>query len=441
VPDAIAVIVGGVIGAGIFRTPSIVAGNVPGEMAMILVWVAGGLVSAIGAMCYAELAAAYPHSGGDYHYITRAFGRNLGFLFAWARMAVIQTGSIATLAFVVGDYANEVLPIDGALAAAIYAGVAVVALTGLHTLGIEKGKWTQNVLTLAKTVGLLLVFLAGVTLARHATPIPAGEVKASGSWGLAMIFVLFTFGGWNEAAYISAEVREPRRNMVRALLAGVGVITLVYVLVNIAYVHGLGLAAMAGSKAVAADLIRRSLGEPGARLVSLLIVISALGATSSTIFTGARTNYALGCDTPAFALIGRWSPRRNTPTAALLLQAAIALALVLLGALTRKGFETMVDYTVPVFWFFFLLAGLSVFVLRVKEPNAPRPFRVPLYPVTPALFCATCLYMLYSSLNHVGIGSLAGVVVLLAGVPVLIFCRRREAQTTDPPPTTPPTRR
>jgi basic amino acid/polyamine antiporter, APA family len=432
--DAVALIIGIVVGAGIFKTPALVAQNTGSPGLLMVAWALGGLVSVVGALCYAELACAYPHAGGDYHYIARAFGPSMSFLFAWARMTVIQTGSIATAAFVFGDYASQVVHLDGFLSPSLYAVGAVVILTGLNILGVQQGRWTQNLLTLAKTLGLLLVAVAGILLAeRPEAPLASATPAAGGSFGLAMIFVLYTFGGWNEAAYVSAEIRGPRRNILWALLWGVGIITGAYLLINLAYLKGLGVAGMGASEAVAADLMRQAFGGPGAALVGVLIAVAALGATNACIFTGARTNYALGCDAPLFAALGQWRERSGTPARALLVQGCIAVVLLVLGTLTRKGFETMVGYTVPVFWFFFLLAGISLFVLRVREPRALRPFRVPLYPLTPALFCLACLYMLYSSLAHAGVGALCGVAVLAAGVPLLRLCRcQPRRQDADP---------
>jgi APA family basic amino acid/polyamine antiporter len=429
--DAVALIIGVVVGAGIFRSPSLVATNVGSEGALLLAWLLGGIVSLTGALCYAEVAAAYPHAGGDYHYLTRAFGKDVSFLFAWARMMVIQTGSIATVAFVFGDYIAQALPFGGPVASPIAAASAVVLLTALNIIGTQQGKWTQNLLTFAKAFGLLLVIAAGLALARRPDAEVAAGHAGKPAFGLAMVFVLYTYGGWNEAAYISAELHNPQRNMLRSLLWSVGAITLLYMLVNVAYVKGLGLAGMAGSSAVAADLMGRALGSTGSQAVAVLVAIAALGATNACIFTGARTNYALGLDAPRLSFLGQWH-KRGTPVRALLVQGGVALALVILGALTRKGFETMVDYTVPVFWFFFLLAGLSLFVLRTREPERHRPFRVPLYPLTPLAFCAFCLYMLHSSLAYAGQGALLGVAVLLAGIPVLMVCRRGPRRDRTP---------
>jgi APA family basic amino acid/polyamine antiporter len=434
--DTAALIVGVVIGAGIFKTPELVAANTGTPGAFMLVWLLGGVISLIGALCYAELATTYPHAGGDYHYLTRAFGRSAAFLFAWARMTVIQTGSIALQAFLIGDYASELLRL-GQYSPSVYAGLVIVMGTALNLVGLRPGKWTQIVLSGATVVGLLFVALAGLGLVTSsgASPPPAASAPAnpSAALGLAMVFVLLTYGGWNEAACLSGELQDVRRNMVRGLFWGIGIVTVVYLLVNLAYLRGLGITGMAGTEVVAAELMRRTLGEGGAALISLLIVVAALSTINGTIITGARTNYALGQDFSMFRPLGRWNERAATPANALLAQGGVALALVLLGTLTPEhggrvfstGFTMMVAYTTPVFWFFFLMVGLSLFVLRKKEGQTVRPFEVPLYPLTPLLFCAICLYMLWSSLAYTRAGAWVGVAVLFAGVPLLLLARAR----------------
>jgi basic amino acid/polyamine antiporter, APA family len=431
--DAIVVIVGIVVGAGIFKTPSLVASVSGTPTAVLLLWIIGGVVSLIGALCYAELVTAYPDPGGDYHFLSRAYGKPPGFLFAWSRLTVLQTGSIALLAFVFGDYASQVFSL-GSRSSAIFAGLMIVALTVINLIGLRQGKWTQKILTTAEIAGLLLVVTAGFAVSSAAGEPSAPVVTADparSSVGLALVFVLLTYGGWNEAAYISSEMRGRRRNLARALLWGIAIITGVYLLVNIAFLRGLGLNGTAASEAVAADLMRRWLGPMGAGLVSVLVALSAITSANATILTGARSSYALGRDFRVFRPLGRWRSRSGTPGNALLVQGAIALALVFLGSLTRSGFGTMVEYTAPVFWAFFLLTGLALIVLRVREPGTPRPFSVPLYPVTPLLFCVSSAYMLWSSLAHTGFGALVGVAVLLAGVPVLAWARRREGQSIE----------
>jgi basic amino acid/polyamine antiporter, APA family len=411
VGDTVALIVGTIVGAGIFRTPSLVAANADTPAVALVAWLAGGAVSLVGALCYAELATAYPHAGGDYHYLTRAFGQRVGFLFAWARMTVIQTGSIALLAFVLGDYAAQLF---GRFGAVWYAAFTVAVLTTINVIGVRQSKATQNVLTTLEILGLLLLVVSGLVFGSREPLDFVARGSSSSSFGLMMVFVLLAYGGWNEAAYLSAEVREPRRNLARALVWSILLVTGLYILVNWAYLAGLGLSGVAESKAVAATLAQRVLGNAGAAGVSLLIILSALTSANAAIFTGARTTYALGCDVPLLARLGRWHARTRTPVNALLSQGGVALLLVLLGAATRNGFETMVEYTAPVFWLFFLLTGVALFVLRRREPAA-RPFRVPLYPITPLLFCATSAYLLYASLVYTGVGALVGVGVLAAG--------------------------
>ena len=420
--DVVALTVGVVIGASVFKTPALVAGNTEGGVAMLSAWLLGAGVSLIGALCYAELATAYPHAGGDYHYFQRAYGEWVAFLFAWARLVVIQTGSITLIAFVFGDYATELWSL-GTYSSSIYAAAAIVGLTSLNVAGVRQGKNVQRGLTIATIMGLIVLVVAGFFLITE--PVTAASAKHSssggsaGSFGGAMVFVLLTYGGWNEAAYLSAEVKNVRRNMTRGLFVSLGLIGALYLLVNWAYLHGLGLAGMGNSEVVAADLMRAALGEPGAQLLSLLVIAAALSSTNATIFTGARTSFALGRDFSLFRFLGHWADDAETPANALLVQGGIALALVGVGAWTRQGFESMVDYTAPVFWLFFGLAGASLFVLRRTEPEIPRPFEVPLYPLTPIAFCVACAYMLWSSLAYTGIGALLGVGVLLVGLPLL----------------------
>ncbi len=427
--DAIALIVGLVVGAGIFKAPALVAANSGSEWAMLAAWLLGGLVSLIGALCYAELATAFPHAGGDYHFLTRAYGKKLSFLFAWARLAVITTGSIALLAFVFGDYCTRLYSL-GEHSPAYYAAAIVIVLTLVNIAGVRSGAAAQNWLTALEVLGLLAVALAGLLVVPAAGPATAPGAADPGqpAFGLAMVFVLLTYGGWNEAAYISAELKDVRRNMVRALLWSMFIVTALYLLVNLAYFRGLGLAGMARSPVVAADLLEQVWGAAGARMISAIIAVSALTSINATVIVGARSNYALGCDWPVLGFLGRWNARTGSPTQALLLQGAVALALIAFGAFMRKGFETMVDYTAPVFWLFFLLVGVALFVLRRREPHAARPFRVPLYPLLPLAFCASSAWLLYSSLVYTRLGALVGVGVLVAGVPLLVLAARRRAR-------------
>ncbi|MFD3003866.1 APC family permease [Pontibacter toksunensis] len=419
--DAVAVIVGIVVGAGIFRTPSLVAANTESSTSFLLTWILGGAVSLVGALCYAELTTTYPHTGGDYHFLKQAFGRRLSFLFAWARMSVIQTGSIALLCYIIGDYLAQIHSI-GTYTSALYAVLVVAALTGINIIGVRAGAAAQKLLVALEVLGILIILVAGFFFAPAGSAPPATDPapEQGNSLGLAMVFVLLTFGGWNEAAYISAELKTGRRGMAKVLILSIFIITAIYVLINVAYLHVLGLSGMAGSDAVAGDLMRLTLGEGGVVLIGLIVTVSALTSANATIFTGARTNYALGRDFKVFEALGKWNPQTSTPVTAFVVQGAISLALIGLGLFTRNGFETIVEYTAPVFWFFLLMVGIALFVLRRKNPLQQRPFRVPFYPVTPLIFCFTSAYLFYSSLVYTGLGAVVGVVVLLLGILLLL---------------------
>lgn len=431
--DACTMIVGLIVGAGVFGTPAIVAGAVNNEAMVIAVWVAGGVFSIIGALCYAELVTAFPSAGGEYHFIQRAYGRPLSFLYGWARMTVIVAGSIAVFAYLFGDYISRVINL-GEHSSAIWAALVVIVLTAINYRGIREGKATQNIFTTLEVAGLLIIIVAGLFLAAPPAPAPVAAAGASGGpWyigagiGTAMLFVLFTYGGWNDAAYISAEVRG-ERNMVKALLIAISVVAILYVLIALAYMKGLGLHAMARSDAVAADLLKAVWGPTGEKLIAIMVAIAALTSVNGSIIVGARSNYAMGRDWRIFRYLGEWHSGSGSPRNAMLVQGVIALALVGLGAIQKTGFKGLVEYSLPVFWGFFLLIGIAIFVLRAKEPNAPRPFKVPLYPLLPAIFVCMCGYLLWSSLAFHKGNALVGVAVLAVGAVLLFFARGSDAR-------------
>src|SRR5690606_25221215 len=298
--------------------------------------------------------------------------------------------------------------------------------TWVNLRGIRSGAAAQTWLTLLEVAGLMLVGVAGLYLTLGGgspAAAPAAATAASApslaAFGMAMVFVLLTYGGWNEAAYISAELKDERRNMVKALVLSILIITALYLAVNWAYLQGLGVEGMAKSEAIAADLLQRAFGPLGSQLISVMVAIAALTSINATMIVGARTNYAVGRDWPVLSWLARWDDKRDTPTTALLLQSGLAIVLVLIGAAGGSGFKAMVEFTAPVFWLFFLLSGISLFVLRRREPDVPRPFRVPLYPVLPLVFCAVCAYMLWASLSYVYGQELGGLNAAWIGVAVL----------------------
>jgi len=429
VGDGAFLMVGMVIGVGIFKAPSMVAANTSSAAAFLLVWLFGGLISLCGALVYAELAARHPGAGGEYTFLARGFGPGTAFLFAWSRMTVIQTGAIAAVAFVLGDYASEIFRL-GENSSAIYAGLSVIALTALNFAGTLQSKTLQKVLETLLVASLAGLALAGIALGGEAPPTkPAG----GGALDFALLFVLFTYGGWNEAAYLGGEVRDPQRNMVKVLVIGIVAVTALYVLVNFGYVSALGLQGVRDSKAVAADLMRVVAGGKGAVLLALIVCVSALTTINAAIFTGARTSYALGRDFALFSALGAWREAGSTPANALLVQGLITLVLIGAGSLTPDGFSSMVAYTAPVFWTFFLLTGLTIFRVRRREAGKAH-FNVPLFPLVTSAFCAMCGFMLYKSVTYIlnpqfgpkfGNAVLAGLMVMAAGVPLYFLSKKK----------------
>ncbi|MFN7779753.1 MAG: APC family permease [Betaproteobacteria bacterium] len=423
--DGVMIVVGIVVGGGIFSLPPLVAGISGSPQWMFIAWGLGALLALVGALCYAELATTFPSAGGDYHFLTRAYGRDLSFFFAWARVMVITTGSIALLAFVFGDYMTRIVSL-GAQSSTIYAVLIVLVLTAVNIAGLRESSRTQNVMG-----GLLLLGMLAVVVAGFAAPAAAGSAPAAAlppapaAFGTALLFVLFTFGGWNEAAYISAEVRGGARSIVKVLVLGLGVVTLIYFLFVAALWLGLGFDGLKSAKAPAADVAALMFGEAGAKLVGAVAALAALTSINATMIVAARTNYSVGTDWKLFAFLGRWSGQRDAPVAAYLATGGLSLALVLLAAANQGGVKFMVEFTAPVFWFFFLLTGIALFVLRFKEPNVARPYRVPLYPVLPMVFVATCAFLLYKSMEWALVNKAVQVAlyVMAAGVVVWIAAR------------------
>lgn len=384
--------VGIIVGAGIYQTAPAVAAGAGSAWALLGLWLIGGLLSLCGAFAYAELATALPQQGGDLVYLRRAYGPWAGFLFGWIQTVIVRPGDIAVMAFAFATYARAAWPgLPGERSLAL---LAVAGLTGANLLGVRTGKWLQNGLTLLKLLGLLAVLGAAIAVPVRAASPPTGAAPVPVS--IALILVLFTYGGWNELVYVAAEVRDPRRNLGRALILGTGSVTLLYLLANLAFLRALGYAGFAAARAVAAEAVAAAAPQRGAQFVGGLVAISALGALSGLVFAGARIAYALGCEYRLFGALGRWSPRRGSPPIALLVQGGIAAALVLVCG----SFVETLLYTAAAVYLFYFGTSLAVLVLRRREPQLERPFRVPGYPWPPLLFAGTCLLLIGAALRY-----------------------------------------
>ncbi len=426
---AVVVVLGVVVGMGIFRLPPLVAANAGSVWQLFVFWAGGGLICLLGGLVYAELAARHPDAGGEYHFLDRAYGSPVAFLFGWGRMTVMQTGSIALAAFIFGDYASRLFDF-GALSTPIYAAAAVVVLTAMNWLGTELSKPVQSILALGTVAILLAAAAASAFVDPTATREASGGGGSSGgsipAAGQAMIFVLLTYGGWNEAAYLSGEMRGGRWKTGLALVISIGLIMVTYLCINAAYVHVLGLKGLSTSKAVSAELVQGLFGPLWGDLMAIVVVLATLSTLNATIITGARTNYAVGRDFRFLRLLGRWRADRNAPGNALVVQGAIALALVVFGTLTGTQIETMVNYTAPVFWLFVMLTVLSLFVFRFREGALSFAVGFDRLRASASIFAAVafilvCFGMLYSSLAFTGLGALVGAGILLSGFPVLLI--------------------
>ncbi len=417
--------VGIVVGAGIFRVPAEVAGAVGTSWQVLALWGIGGLAALTGALSYAELASRFPSIGGEYHFLRLAWGARIAALFVWARVAVMQTGAIATVGFVAGDYAAALWP-DGPFPA-LWAGFAVLAVTAANMASLEVGRQGQRWLVAVVLSALLLVIAAAPAVAPGSVP-PAGPVPQGAGMGLALVFVMLAYGGWNEAAYLSAEVKGGAAAMVRAILGGLALVITLYLALNAALLWGLGREGLAATPAPATALVDAAFGPLAATLLGAAVVAASLSTMNATVITGARAMCALGRDIPLLGFIGKWDAARSVPRTALLVQGAVALALTAYGATARDGFSAMVAFGAPAFWLFLALTALALFRLRQTNPAAAG-FSVPLYPLVPLVFLGACLVMLWSAIGYAQFllgasegGRLAGalgIALLLAGLPLV----------------------
>ncbi len=419
--DTTNLIVGIIVGAGVVAAAPEVARAVGSGAALIALWVGGALLSLCGAFGYAELATTYPEQGGDYVYLTRAYGRWAGFLFGWIQTLVVRPGDIAVMAWVFAVYADAAVGRPGP-GRTFFAVGAVVVLTAINAAGVRGGVTVQNALTFAKIAGATVVVIVTVAASGQPAsrvPIPPQAVEPL-PLSVALILVLFSYGGWNEMAYVAAEVREPRRNIVRALGVGMAVVTAIYLLINTAFLGALGLGGMAASDAVATETVSRVFPDVGGVLVAVLICVFALGAVNGLVFTGARISYALGRDHRLFRVLGRWSGATGTPARALVLQGGLSVVLIV----ALGSFVDTVMYTAGAVYLFYLATSIAVVVLRIREPRVVRPYRATGYPWTTTAFCGVCVFLIVSAVRYRPWIAAASVAVILLGVPAFRLSER-----------------
>jgi APA family basic amino acid/polyamine antiporter len=391
------------------------------------VWMAGGLLSMIGAMCYVEMATAFPDPGGDYAFLRRAYGRDLGLLFAWSRFSIMHTGWIALMAFMFADYVAAVAPLNQ-IGRVVVAELAVAALTGLNLMPVKRGFSTQSALVVFVALGFAGVVAAAAKLAL-AGQLPAIHQSVSVAPSLqnvsvALIYVFLAYGGWSDAATLSAEVRGDKRGMQVAVLGSLAILMAIYLAINGAMMAALGPAGLAHSHAPAADIMNRAFGGAGSAAIVLVVGISAVASINSTLIVGARTTYAAARDAPRLAALGRWDEDRGVPAMAVLAEGAFAMTLIVAGSFAPNGgFGAMVDYMTPVYWFFIVLSMGALMILRRRHRDALRHARTPFYPLFPLTFMAIAIYMFVASLLDLGQGALFGAGVMGLGIGVVAWFR------------------
>ena len=435
--DATMVVVGGIIGAGIFINPYIVAQRLPSEGWVLAAWAAGGAIALAGALAYAELGSLFPKAGGQYVYLRDAYHPLVGFLYGWALLLLIECGAIAAVAITFAEYALRLVGRDDASALPL-AIAAIVVVSAINYLGVKPGSRVLNVFVVLKVAALAILIVAGFLIAPAAPdPGAAAGVGAAGAaaagaggtaalpilFGAALMPILFSYGGWQNANYVAEEIDDPRRNLPRSLLAGTLLVAAIYVLVNVVYLRALGLEGLAATRTPASDAAGRLLGPAGDRFVAAAIAISTFGFLDLAVLAPTRVYYAMAADGLFFRGVARLHPRFRTPSLAIVLQAAWAIALALTGT-----YAALVDTVVFADWIFFGLTVASVLVFRRRVPLASRPaggFRTPLYPLLPVLFAIVSAGVVASVVASNPMRSALGATLLLAGVPAYLYWRRR----------------
>ena len=426
--DTTMVVVGGIIGAGIFLNPAIVAQRVHTTPFILTTWIVGGAIALIGALTFAELGARRPQAGGGYIYLTEAFGPLPAFLYGWTFLFIINSGGIAAVSVTFARYTADLFHLSPAFLKPLAAGLLIV-LSGVNYIGVRSGSVTQNVFTVLKLVALAILIGAGIFFASGAPSVQDASPAIEGfgmvrALGYALIPVLFAYGGWQYSNNIASEIIEPQRTIPKALAIGTAIVIAVYLLANFAYLRVLGATGLANSQAPAADTMRAIVGPAGGTLMAAGIMVSTIGFVNSGILSAPRMLQAMAADGLFFRFAARLHPRYRTPTGGILLQAAWAIVLVLSGT-----YGQLLDYVVFADWIFFGLIVCTVFAYRrrdVAAQNAEATYRTPGYPLLPALFVVCAVYVVVSVIVSNPRNALLGVVLMGLGVPAFLYWQRRK---------------
>ncbi len=421
--DALAIVVGMIIGGGIFVVPNLVARSMPTGASILALWIFAGLLSFCGALACAELGTALPATGGQYVFLREAFGPMAGFLYGWTMFLVGRTAQISWLAVTLSLYVSYFVPVGPVESKLIGAGTIVV-LAAVNYCGVRAGALVQKSFALAKVAGLLIIIASGLLLGGRAQQAPVVAAPLSFSeMGVALIACLLAYDSWVSVSFVAGEIRNPQRNVMLALLIGLAICIAIYSLANGAYLHVLSIQEIAASDHVGASMAERVLGPAGGKLVSAIILLSMIGTLNGAFLTSPRIYFAQARDGLFFRRFGDVHPRHQTPAFAIASQAVWAVVLLLSGT-----YETLADYAMFSLWFFYGLMILGLMVLRRRRPDLPRPYRMWGYPVTPLLFLAVAAWFLINTLITRPAPALAGLAFIVSGVPVYFLWRARAAR-------------
>jgi basic amino acid/polyamine antiporter, APA family len=423
--DMTMIAIGGTIGSGIFLTPSLIARALPSPWLIVAVWVGGGLMALSGALSFAELAALLPRAGGQYAYLTEAYGSLTGFLFGWAYFLVVNAGGLGALSVAFATYLGYFVPL-GPVGLKLVAVAGLLALTTINVLGVKAGAIFSDIFTVLKLAGIAGLVAVGLTMgSSHTTDfsfqLVSGSGGLAGALATAMVGVLWSYGGWQHSTYASSEVVNPRRTLPLAMTIAAVAVTAIYLSANVAYMFVLTPAEIGASERVAADAMSRVLGGAGGTLISLAIFISTFGVVGIYTLTAPRIYFAMANDGLFFARVAEVHPRFQTPAFSIVVQSLWAAVLILFWG----TFESLISYVVFTDWIFFALAGAAVFVFRRRLPGAERTAPVPLYPLTPAFFVAVSTWFVVMTLVQRPAQALAGLAFLALGVPVYFYWKRQ----------------
>lgn len=424
--SATMLVIGGIIGSGIFLNPAVVAARVRTPTLILAVWGLGAVIALIGAFIFAELGRRRPLAGGGYAYLREAFGPLTGFLYAWALLLVIATGAAAAVAMTCAGYAVALFGWPASWQQPV-AALAIILLTGINVIGVRPAAWTQNAFTILKLAAIIVLIVAAF-LGTAAAPATVAVIPPEGSliliFGAALSPVLFAFGGWQQTNFVAEEMINPERDLPRALILGVICVAVVYLLVNVAYLRVLGPEQLATSLAPAADTMAQVAGENGRRLIAAGIVASTFGMLNLVLLVTPRVYQAVARDGLFFASFATLHPKWRTPVVALIVQGVWAVILVYSGS-----YGQLLDYVVFADWIFFGACAAALFVLRRHDHDRDIPFRMPLHPWSTLLFIAAAVYVVIGSIVSNPGNALIGGALLLLGVPVFLFWRQRSAVT------------